>query len=153
VRLASCHFDRSGEISFYFELWHAITVSGFISSQSVIVRDVSTSVDMTELRSTATSRILLPMKLRHSLVREQVHWRSRGSPSFWRSQGRLSIAFLQSRCRPSLEMTATTLRRSTSPLTASSGTGLHRLRARQVPSPYLVCCRPIRRRGHNQSSC
>jgi hypothetical protein len=26
-----------GEISFYFELWHAITVSGFISSQTVIV--------------------------------------------------------------------------------------------------------------------
>jgi predicted GIY-YIG superfamily endonuclease len=26
-----------GEISFYFELWHAITVSGFISSQTVII--------------------------------------------------------------------------------------------------------------------
>src|SRR5947208_16984129 len=52
-----------------------------ISSQSVIVRDVSTSVDMTELRSTATSRMLLPMKLRHSLVREQGHWPSRGSPT------------------------------------------------------------------------
>jgi len=24
--LASCHFDRSGEVFFYFELWHAITV-------------------------------------------------------------------------------------------------------------------------------
>jgi hypothetical protein len=62
-KLPSCHFDRSGEIFFYFELWQAITVSGLISSQSVIVipqwRD--TSVDMTELRSTATSRILLPM--------------------------------------------------------------------------------------------
>ena len=66
---------------FLFRLWHAITVSGFISSQTVIVRDVSTSVDMTELRSAAISRILLPMKLRHSLVRE-VHWPSRGSPSF-----------------------------------------------------------------------
>src|SRR5438034_2677654 len=32
-------------------------------------------------RSTATSRILLPMKLRHSLVREEVHWPSRGSPA------------------------------------------------------------------------
>jgi len=61
--LPSCHFDRSGEISFYFELWHAITVSGFISSPSIIVRDVSTSVDMTELRSTATCRILLPMEV------------------------------------------------------------------------------------------
>src|SRR5205823_14347201 len=81
-----CHFDRSGEISFYFELWHAITVSAFISSQSVIVRDVSTSVDMTGLRSAAISRTLLPMKLRHSLVRE-VHWPSRGSRCFWRSQG------------------------------------------------------------------
>jgi hypothetical protein len=30
-----------------------------------------TSVDMTERRSTATSRILLSMKLRHSLVREE----------------------------------------------------------------------------------
>src|SRR5207302_11255647 len=79
--LASCHFDRSGEISFYFELWHAITVSGFISSQTVIVRDVSTSVDMTELRSTATSRILLPMKFKHPLVREAVHWPFRGSPA------------------------------------------------------------------------
>src|SRR5438093_4747339 len=68
----SCHFDRSGEISFYFALWHAITVSGFISSPSIIVRDVSThstplrarpSVDMTELRSTATCRILLPMEV------------------------------------------------------------------------------------------
>src|SRR5205823_15104463 len=39
------------------------------------------SVDMTELRSTATSRILLPMKLRHSLVREAVHWPFRGSPA------------------------------------------------------------------------
>src|SRR5438093_12272647 len=38
------------------------------------------SVDMTELRSTATSRILLPMKFRHSLVREAVHWPFRGSP-------------------------------------------------------------------------
>jgi len=35
---------------------------------------------MTELRSTATSHILLPMKLRHSLVREAVHLPSRGSP-------------------------------------------------------------------------
>ena len=61
--LPSCHFDRSGEISFYFALWHAITVSGFISSPSIIVRDVSTSVDMTELRSTATCRILLPMEV------------------------------------------------------------------------------------------
>src|SRR5207249_3682705 len=64
-------FDRSGEISFYFGLGHAITVSGFISSPTVIVRDVSTSVDMTELRSTATSPMLLPLKLRHSLVRER----------------------------------------------------------------------------------
>src|SRR5205814_10039145 len=90
--LASCHFDRSVPPlrDFYFERWHAITVSGFISSQTVIVRDVSThstslrarlSVDMTELRSTATSRILLPMKLRHSLVREEVHWPSRRSPA------------------------------------------------------------------------
>ena len=39
------------------------------------------SVDMTELRSTATSRILLPMKFRHSLVREAVHWPFRGSPA------------------------------------------------------------------------
>src|SRR5438094_435011 len=36
---------------------------------------------MTELCSTATSGILLPMKLRHSLVREEVHWPSRGSPA------------------------------------------------------------------------
>ena len=36
---------------------------------------------MTELRSTATSRILLPTKLRQSLVREEVHWPSRGSPA------------------------------------------------------------------------
>ena len=47
-----------GEISFYFELWHAITVSAFISSQSIIVRDVSTSVDMTGLRSAATSHLV-----------------------------------------------------------------------------------------------
>ena len=33
--LASCHFDRSGEISFYFELWRAITVSGDIGDQVV----------------------------------------------------------------------------------------------------------------------
>ncbi len=45
------------------------------------MRDVSTSVDMTELRTTATSRILLPMKLRYSLVSEEVHWPSRGSPA------------------------------------------------------------------------
>jgi len=32
-----CHFDRSGEISFYFELWQAITVSGFISAQTIII--------------------------------------------------------------------------------------------------------------------
>src|SRR5438552_1259144 len=31
------------------------------------------------------------MKLRHSLVKEEVHWPSRGSPSFCRSQGRLSV--------------------------------------------------------------
>src|SRR5206468_4418094 len=36
---------------------------------------------MTELRNTATSRILLPTKLRQSLVREEVHWPSRGSPA------------------------------------------------------------------------
>jgi hypothetical protein len=40
-----------------------------------------TLVDMTERRSTATSRILVPMKLRHSLVKEEVHWPSRRSPA------------------------------------------------------------------------
>jgi hypothetical protein len=37
VQIMVCHFDRSGEISYHFELWHAITASGFISSPTVII--------------------------------------------------------------------------------------------------------------------
>src|SRR5438067_4209019 len=46
---------------------------------------------MTELCSTATSRILMPMKLRHSLVREELHWPSRRSPASGGLRARFSL--------------------------------------------------------------
>ena len=100
-----------GEISFYFELWHAITVSGFISSQTMIIIAGTRAgwISATRcwensdpaiaghfgrhdrVRSTATSRILLPMKLRHSAVREEVHWPSRRSPASGGLRGRRCV--------------------------------------------------------------
>src|SRR5438874_8740836 len=79
------------------------------------------------VRSTATSRILLPMKLRHSAVREEVHWPSRRSPASGGLRAGSALPGKESGARKTVAAVEDRQRQPGSPSAMTGGTPVFRI--------------------------